>query len=168
MRAYLLPPAARLGFGPSRGLRWALLALSAGAFAITAAWLHAGLGNTNQTGKAAVALLLWLACSASAWHWWRTLPRGVLLWDGAAWHAELGDAGQPAPLAESPQVRLDLQSCMLLRTRSAQSAALWLWLAPAASPADAAAWSAIRRALYCRALAAPAPDDGAGSAAPHS
>ncbi|AVO48362.1 hypothetical protein C6568_03160 [Melaminivora suipulveris] len=166
MRAYLLPPAARHGFGPSCSLRWALLTLSAGALVVLSGWLLAGLGNTGQLAKGTAALLLWLTCTALVWHWLRALPRGALSWDGATWHAELDGAAQPVALAGSPNVRLDLQSCMLLRARSAQGTSLWLWVVPGGSHADSFAWAALRRALYCRALAAPVPEGSDNGATP--
>lgn len=149
MRAYLLPPPARHGFGPAASLRWATCLLCAGAAATLAAWLCLGVAPSHRPLAAGCAALLWGLCAALAWHWWRTLPTGQLAWDGAAWCIELAGRVQPLPLAAPPQVRLDLQRVMLVRARPLQAPALWLFLQRATpGPLQAETWAAIRRALY--------------------
>ncbi|AVP57238.1 hypothetical protein C7H73_05850 [Pulveribacter suum] len=119
-------------------------------------WLAWGLGNTHQIARGAAGLLLWLGCTAAAWHWQRSLPRGQLHWNGADWQLQRSGAVQPEQLAGRPEVRLDLQFALLLQARTGQGRPCWLWLHQGAAPPLPGAWPAIRRALYSRAPAAPA------------
>lgn len=127
-------------------------------------WL---LGLTGLTG--ALAGLLWLyqvnpagwrqwlfvvtllcACLVAAAAWSRS-PRGSLRWDGQAWNWTSVDASACGVLT----VHLDLQFCLVLSLRLSTGARIWLW--PQRS-AEAALWSALRRAVFSRGSAGQADD----------
>lgn len=153
-------------------------------------WIAAGVWGTSglllalwgwtvdpSAAVAAGAVLIWLVCgTAAAWGWQRA-ERGVLHWDGSAWHWE-PDAGSvirpdaaPDSVARAsrlaaadalalgvpgfPVCALDLQSHLWVRwTDSARTgrsapAVRWLWLRRAD---DAERWPALRRALFASAL----------------
>ncbi len=156
MRGHLLPPPARHAVGPSQGVAWVLVAVSAAGLVAVSCWLAGGLGNTHQAFKAMAGLLLWLGCSAAAWSWQRRLPRGQLLWDGGEWYLQRAGTPQAELLAGRPEVRLDLQFALLLHGRLSRGGLCWLWLQQDAAAPLPGAWPAIRRALYSRAPAAPA------------
>lgn len=164
MRGHLLPPPAGHAVRPSAVVAWAVAIASAAGLIAIGCWLAWGLGNTHRLPRAAAGLLLWLACTAAAWHWQRSLPRGQLQWDGADWQLQHDRTSQAERLAGRPEVRLDLQFALLLQARSVHGRSCWLWLQQEPASPLPGAWPAIRRALYSRAPAAPAPP-GAGPSA---
>lgn len=131
--------------------------LGACGLVVNAAWLAYGLSDSERPIVQAVCVLLaWAVCAALAWRWWRALPRGELAWEGGQWTFAPAGPAEAMPLQGPPAVRLDLQSAMLLHARGVRGPALWLWLRRAPG-SGGAAWPAIRRALYSRALQAPLP-----------
>ncbi len=151
MRAHLLPPPARHAFGASARLGWALCGLGLTGLAALAAWQVVGADQFPGAG-----LALWAGSAALAWRWWSTLPRGQLHWEGACWSVQTPAAADPLALAAAPQVRLDLQTALLLYVRPLRGRGMWLWLGAGQGESALAAWLALRRALYSRAPEAPA------------
>lgn len=101
-------------------------------------WQAQAAGWRHALAFAAVA-----ACGLAATWAWRRSPVGYLRWDGGAWswQDDTSDAE-----AGHPEVALDLQSRLLLRWHAATGGGCWLWLER--SGAAAAAWEALRRAVY--------------------
>ena len=75
---------------------------------------------------------------------------GVLHWDGHAWHGVPTTEG-----AAQLRVHLDLQRHLLVRLHGMPCGPQWLWLEAASNPAR---WSALRRAVYSRAMPDPQRD----------
>ena len=156
-----LPPPARHPYGGSAALGVAAALLSGLGLVAIGLWIARGIGEAAaQPLRAGGGVLLWLACSALALHWLRSLPEGVLQWDGEAWLLERSAVSERfVPLREAPEVALDLQGALLLRVRPVSGPAQWLWLQARSAPAQ---WAALRRALYARPPMATVPGTGAG------
>ena len=134
------------------GRGWLALATLMVAWMLTAAlhlawWLAAGPGDSApgwglaSLGLATVGLLVY----------GRRVPTGQLSWDGEQWlwtsHAY--PAGVPL---EWPQIVIDLQGFVIVRTRNRAGASWTLWLEAGSSPT---VWHGLRLALFAR------PDPGA-------
>ena len=85
-----------------------------------------------------------VATACAAWLAWRKGPMtqsGMLAWDGTAWCWD----GAGSLLRGHLQVRLDLQSVLLVRFFADSGSAHWLWLDHASRPGQ---WLALRRAVH--------------------
>jgi hypothetical protein len=152
--------------------RWLAAALAVYSFAGAAALLAwAWWGAGAQWLWMATAGVLWLLCSLSAAWFWRSAPRGTLVWSGTDWVLESSESSESAESSlpqrlHAPctclQVPLDLQHLLWLHLRPASGPPLWLWLERRSQPL---LWNDLRRAVYSRAGSG-SPD--AGSFAPHS
>lgn len=129
------------------------------------AWLLGGaatafwwLQSQSSGWRASGAWLVLVSTGAfAAWNWWHSTS-GVLTWDGQTWNWS-GDRRTPTAV---PEVRLDLQRCLLLRW-PAGDASHWLWLERATR---AERWDDLRRAVYSRASPEALPDHRAPAAKP--
>ena len=120
--------------------RWLAVTLALG-LVVGALWWH----HSDEPGwRHGLFVTLYLATAGLAFRQWHRPPHGRLHWDGRAWHWSAWPAS-----AGALQVRLDGQSWLLVSLRDDAGRTLWLWLE---RRTDAAAWPALRRAVY-----APAP-----------
>ena len=86
---------------------------------------------------------------------WRSQPPRVLAWDGAQWRVRPAGALSLDGPALDLQVRLDLQSALLLRAQDVDSGRdFWLW---AQDRSDSARWHLLRCALFSGGVPDPAP-----------
>ena len=145
-------PAVTYPVGPAvilLSLLWAL-SLAGGGGIVLWSLATAGLG-----WRQIIAATCWAATAASAFHFWRHRPVGLMRWNGEFWYWDL-------PVSDIPghnRVVVDLQIAMLLQWRAhgqhaARAPVVWLWVERGARPLD---WAALRRAVYSRAIAAPSP-----------
>ncbi len=140
-------PSVTFPVGRSRfPLAWVLLPWGLAALAI-ALW-----AVQTQADAAAMAASAagWLACGGAAWWGWRQQARGLLTWDGEAWCWQAVDAsGVPSgKQMGEPHCAMDLQRYLWVRWTDAQGVRVqWMWLS---AGDDAAAWPALRRALFAR------------------
>ncbi len=119
-------------------------------------------------GLPAVACLLWwqagvsapaLAAFGAAWvlaaticvFQWHHLRAGRLRWDGQAWFWLPDAAAEQDEHAVTIQLRLDLQSVVLVHMKGAPGMVDWRWLERSAAPQR---WNDLRRALVQRRPAA--------------
>lgn len=138
-------PAVRYAYGPSRALGLILATLASCGLVLLLAWLVLGTGRDDVAFKAGVGLIVWLLCAGFAWHGWRHLPRGFLVWDGGQWRIEGVAQEDVQVLQRGPCVHLDLQAVMLLSLRPSRGRGAWIWLE---RRSDAMQWLALRRAIY--------------------
>ena len=116
---------------------WALAA------ALNLAWLlAAGSGDSAPWwGVGCLALV-----TPGLLLYWRRLPAGDLSWDGEQWLWT--SKAYPAGVdLEWPQIVLDMQGFVIVRSRNSAGAGLTLWLDSRANPT---AWHGLRLALYGR------------------
>lgn len=130
-------PAVRCVVGPSRWsarVLWVLWLLGCGAM---------GAFFTTQAVSLPIGLL-WgstvLAGAGLAWRSHRTMLRGELHWDGAAWHW----SGFSGPLPCRLVLHMDWQQCLLVTVHQSGGNSVWLWLEPLRDPSM---WLALRRAV---------------------
>lgn len=152
---------------PGGGLLFALavwqLVLGGGLIA----WVLA-LRQAQQTGVAAIGLVMAIAYGGGCWLSWRamrTLPKGWLVWTGKAWRLQqtsedsAESSGASGAVAEYPccTMALDMQQAVLLRLHGSQAKgrhgrpfapACWVWASRRSDRAsDSTNWHALRSAL---------------------
>lgn len=147
----------------SRWLAGLLLLVSAAGLGVVIAWLL--LGAPKGIAAPAVAVGLWLLCSALAARFWWQSPQGVLAWDGYCWNWTRRSG--TAPLPGSAQLQLDWQHSLWVRwqgqaetetetdKKATASPVSWFWLEQRHAPAQ---WADLRRALHAPTAPAVAPD----------
>ena len=133
-------PAVSYPVGRSRFQGWLLLGLGLGASVTGAFWL--GQVDTAGWRQGLFAGVLLGTCGAAALAWRRS-ARGILRWDGQAWHWTGADASTPVRLT----VHLDGQFVLLLSLRPDSGKRLWLW---PERRVDMVHWNALRRAVFSR------------------
>ena len=142
-RPHLQPPAVRFTLTRSKLLAGLLSLVLLLQLALLCGWAMSTAGG-SLAFKALVAVILWLAAVVCSVHWWRHSPQGMLRWDGE--RGEWQQSSEAAVMLESPKVRLDLQSILLVQTRrTGSSPGIFLWLEQRADPLH---WLALRRAVY--------------------
>lgn len=82
---------------------------------------------------------VWLFSAAAVWHFWHQLPQGDIDFDGENWYF--------SEQVGTVSVRLDLQTCMLLRFECEFKRVSWLWFEVGSEPRH---WHDLRRAVYSR------------------
>lgn len=107
-----------------------------------------------QSGMIAAA---WLFAAVCVRQFLRQLERGLLDWDGVAWHwvmqrpmLNAGPQANPADQEGAISLRFDGQRCMLIKFDAPLGQSQWLWLEQSYAPER---WHAVRRAVYSRAKA---------------
>lgn len=144
-RTYKSAPATQYPFGPSKSLKFCLIAL----------WISGALLTTYLLLTRPVhALYPWFAggsllLGACAAYWgWATTPSGLLRWDGEHWDIEWSNfaskASQP-PSIKNILVQFDFQFFLLLRLDLVKGGCHWLWLD---RWSDARDWHALRRSVF--------------------
>lgn len=140
--AHHLPPAVRYPVERQRlpgylgGLLWLLAAA-----VLLAWWRHSA---PQPIGVLGVAGMLWLAAGGAQVHAWRTAPQGLLQWDGGAWWWQAQGDVEPQPL-QVLQLRIDLQTAVLLAWRGTDGRWQHAWLLQRSAPWR---WGDWRRAVY--------------------
>lgn len=109
-----------------------------------------------RAGLTATALAVvagaWLLALAIVLFQYRAMRPGQLRWDGQAWWWQPSDGASADAHAVNIDLRLDLQSTVLVRMTGQPGLARWCCLERAAAPAR---WSDLRRALHQRAVPLP-------------
>lgn len=132
----------------SRALALVLSAVLLVGTAVLAGWLFFGVHGVSRWPVWAGAGL-WLIAAGGALHFWTAQFVGHLRWDGESWMLEvLGARASSMPLAEAPEVLLDVQSHLWLHASVVGRGRIWLWLERSAGPER---WLDLRRAVYSRA-----------------
>jgi hypothetical protein len=127
--------------GVLRALWWGITCTG---LVATLAWAGYGAGSGSaQLLRGALALLVWAALSAWAWHAWRRMPVGQLSWDGMHWSLETD--GPTHRLHMAPTVVMDIQSVLVLVFRGTQGSTLQVVLQKNWQPGR---WGDLRRAVY--------------------
>ena len=140
--AHHLPPAVRYPVerhpAPwlALGLLWLLAAV------LLLAWW--GQGGAQPVGVLGAAGVMWLLAGGAQLHAWRTAPQGALQWDGGAWWWQSQGEAEPQQL-QALQLRIDLQTTVLLAWRSADGRWHHGWLHQRSAPW---CWGDWRRAVY--------------------
>lgn len=116
------------------------------------AWIVAWMAGLSAVALALIAAS-WLAACGVAVHQWRGTRPGRLRWDGQAWWWQPDKPVHADEHAVIVDLRLDLQSAVLVRTAGSSGQVSWCWLDRAAAPAR---WGDLRRALHQRGAAQPA------------
>lgn len=105
-------------------------------------WLAAGSGDSGPVwGLVSLGL-----ATAGVLVYWRRVPIGQLIWDGEQWQWT-SPAYPMGVLLEWPQIVIDLQGFVIVRTRNRAGASWTLWLEVGSSPA---LWHGLRLALHAR------------------
>lgn len=140
--------------------------LSAIALAGASAWAAWALQGAGLHGvRIAVVACVWTAAALSAFQFWRLQFTGHIRWDGLAWTMQaLNQERGSWSLACPPEVFLDLQTHIFLRTTSVERRSVWLWLERSSSPER---WLELRRAVYSRAVVLTDSADGGAPANRH-
>lgn len=129
----------------SRWLASLLLLISAAGLGVVVAWLW--LGAPQGITVPAVAVGLWLLCSALAARFWWQSPQGMLAWDGYHWNWTPHSGAAPTtPTLGNAQLQLDWQHSLWVRwqrqaeketgNKTAAGPAGWLWLEQRHAPAQ--------------------------------
>lgn len=114
---------------------------------VWALWLLGCFGLAAFFATQAVSLLIGLAWGAMvvtgagfAVRAGRSMPRGDLRWDGAAWYwSEFADASKCELV-----LQMDWQQCLLVTLHQPGKRSIWLWLE---ARRDRSIWLALRRAV---------------------
>ncbi|MDO9359291.1 MAG: hypothetical protein Q7T70_09895 [Polaromonas sp.] len=112
-------------------------------------WLHA----PQRDWRLWLGLAAVLTAGVIALAGWGNSPTGQLHWDGQTWRWQGLTDLEPQALRRLAAT-LDLQGVLLLRIEIAGRRALWLWAGRVAMPER---WLDLRRAVYSRRKASPAP-----------
>lgn len=140
--AHHLPPAVRYPVERRLGPWLVAGALWWCAAALLLAWW--GQGGASSAGALAAAGALWLLAGGAQVHAWRSAPQGQLQWDGGAWWWQAQGAVEAQQL-QALQLRIDLQTVLLLAWRTADGRWHHGWLHQRSAPWS---WGDWRRAVY--------------------
>jgi hypothetical protein len=144
-------PAVRYPVGLSHHLMWAVAALWLLAVSL-GAWWYANGGTAWQLAAHAACVL---ASGVAAALVLRTMPRGILRWDGRTWWWGTGEIELPVTVT----LHFDFQRVIWLRVSGLPGRDPWCCVERAAGPR---AWDDLRCALHASPRSTQTPDAGGG------
>ncbi|MEI7784892.1 MAG: hypothetical protein WCK08_10955 [Betaproteobacteria bacterium] len=141
--------------GPCRAAALLVACLWGAALALTWAWFIAAGADDRSPWWGLLSLV---TVTLGLVGYWRRIPTGQLSWDGQAWLWT--SRAYPAGAALTwPDIVIDLQYFVVIRTRNPAGASWTLWLEARSQPL---VWHSLRLALHARPASTASPE-GPGS-----
>lgn len=142
------PPSVRYPAQRSLALGSVLLAFALLGAAVMTVWAFQGTGL--HWPSISFAGLGWAAAVLAVLHFWWYQFTGHIRWNGQAWSLDVSAQDSTAYLLDRPpEVFIDLQTHLFLRTVPVGRRPVWLWLERSSAPER---WMELRRAVYSRAV----------------